>query len=66
MINRLSNEQPKVLVMDDEESIRFTFEKFLSQDGFAVETAEGLSQADELITSETFDVAVVDRILAES
>ena len=35
----------RILVVDDEESIRFTFQSFLSAKGHEVDTAEGFDQA---------------------
>ena len=35
--------KPRVLVIDDEESIRFTFENFLSDEGYEVDAAESYS-----------------------
>ena len=39
----------KILVVDDEESIRFTFNIFLSEDGYEVGTAAGYEEALALI-----------------
>ena len=36
---------PKILVIDDEESIRFTFESFLTEEGYAVVTAGNYDDA---------------------
>ena len=35
----------RILVVDDEESIRFTFSAFLCDAGYSVETAESLEEA---------------------
>ncbi len=54
----------RVLVVDDEESIRFSLKKFLSDDGYEVCTASHTTDAKAIIADNEFDVAIVDRILA--
>ena len=34
---------PNILVVDDEESIRYTFDAFLSEEGYEAQTAASLS-----------------------
>lgn len=53
----------RVLVVDDEESVRFSFQRFLANAGFEVEVAGNRLEAEVLIAEKSFDVAVVDRIL---
>lgn len=53
----------RILVVDDEESIRFTFSAFLCDAGYAVETAESLEEALEKITSMRFDAIFLDILL---
>ena len=53
----------KILVVDDEESIRFTFTVFLSDEGYEVTTAENFNQAMALLLSTSFDLIFVDIIL---
>ncbi len=53
----------KILVVDDEESIRFTFSAFLSDAGYQVETAASQSEALEMIEQKTFDVIFLDILL---
>ena len=48
----------KILVIDDEEGIRYTFDVFLSEDGYSVDTAGSYDEALELI-----DVRVLDHIV---
>ncbi len=52
-----------ILVVDDEESIRFTFNAFLSDAGYSVETAESLEEALEKIESTCFDAIFLDILL---
>ncbi len=55
----------RVLVIDDEESIRFTFESFLSDEGHAVITARDYDEAISRISSEDFDLVFADIILGD-
>ncbi|MBI4847882.1 MAG: sigma 54-interacting transcriptional regulator [Nitrospirae bacterium] len=55
----------KILVIDDEESIRFTFESFLSDEGYSVTTAKDYDEAISRITEEGFDVIFTDIILGD-
>ncbi len=54
----------KVLVVDDEESIRFTFECFLHDEGYDVATAANLVEASAKIADCDFDLVFVDILLA--
>ncbi|RJQ45028.1 MAG: response regulator [Nitrospiraceae bacterium] len=53
----------KILVIDDEESIRFTFENFLSDEGYSVETAQNFDEALSKISASDYDVVFADIIL---
>jgi len=53
----------KVLVVDDEKSIRVTLREFLSKEGYDVETAEDAQVAKEALAKGGFDVVVTDIIL---
>lgn len=53
-----------VLVVDDEESIRFSFERTLTRAGNQVIVAEHSNVAKAILAANEFDVAVIDRILA--
>ncbi len=55
--------KPLVLIIDDEESIRFAFQKLLSKQGYEVRTAENYDLALEAISRTAFDVIFVDIIL---
>jgi PAS domain S-box-containing protein len=56
----------KVLIVDDEESIRFSFKKFLTDSGYDVAVASHLLEAKALLPANEFEVAIVDRILGDS
>ena len=53
----------KILVVDDEESIRYTFGTFLTDEGYAVQTAESQAEALEKIGRDSFDVVFLDILL---
>src|SRR4026207_2052049 len=50
----------KILVVDDERSIRELLEIFLKKEGFEVRTAQSVAQALEFIKSTEFDVIISD------
>lgn len=52
--------QTKILVVDDEESIRFSLEETLTRDGYEVVTAESGEGALKLIDEQVFDLALID------
>lgn len=52
--------QPKILVVDDENIVRTSFNRVLSEDGYAVSTASDGANALERVRQERFDVAFVD------
>jgi DNA-binding NtrC family response regulator len=58
-------EMTKVLVVDDEEAIRFVFGRFLADAGYEVLLAEHENDAREILSGNEFDVAVVDRVLSD-
>ena len=53
----------KVIVVDDEESIRFSFRRFLTDEGYHVETAANTIDAMALISAREFDIAIIDCFL---
>lgn len=55
----------RILVIDDEEAIRFTFERFLSAAGHIVTTAASCHEALARINDSTFDVIFADIILED-
>ena len=54
---------PKILVIDDEESIRFTFRSFLSKEGHEVITAQDYDSAIESIATGEPDLIFADIVL---
>jgi len=53
-------EQGKILVTEDEESLRFVLEKALENEGYSVETASNGNTARQLLTNTPFDVSLMD------
>lgn len=53
----------RILIVDDEESIRFTFNAFLSDAGYSVETADCLDTAMQIIETRSFDAIFLDILL---
>lgn len=53
----------RILVVDDEESIRYTFGTFLSDEGYDVATAENLAEALDKIDQSPFDAVFLDILL---
>ena len=56
----------RVLVLDDEENIRFFFTEALKREGYDVHTVARGDRAIELFRQESFDVAVVDLKLPDT
>jgi PAS domain S-box-containing protein len=54
-----------VLIVDDEESIRFSYKKFLTDSGYDVAVASHFLEAKALLPANEFAVAIVDRILGD-
>jgi len=55
--------QPHILVVDDEESIRCTFQAFLSQEGYTVSGAADCEEGIALLREEDVDLVFADIIL---
>lgn len=55
----------KILIVDDEESIRFTLSEFLKKEGYQVQTAASLQHVEELLEKEYFHAAFVDRVFPD-
>ncbi len=53
----------RILIVDDEESIRFTLECFLTEEGYEVVTAKNYGEAVEIIATGAFDMMYADIIL---
>ena len=55
----------RILILDDEESIRFTLSRFLRAAGHTVVTVSSCSGALAKISEESFDVVFADIILED-
>ena len=55
--------ESKILVIEDEESIRYTFESFLLDEGYAVITAKDYNEALSVIDTTGFDLIFADILL---
>ncbi|MEW6671008.1 MAG: sigma-54-dependent Fis family transcriptional regulator [Thermodesulfobacteriota bacterium] len=53
----------QILVVDDEESIRFTFQDFLEDAGYGVDTAKNYDEATQMLEIKDFDLVFVDIVL---
>jgi len=53
----------KILVVDDEESIRFTFSHFLKEEGYDVVTASDLKSARRILFHTQVDLIFIDIVL---
>lgn len=59
----LEKKQPRILVVDDEISIRVTLKAFLEDEGFQVEVAEDADKVMDLLSIQDFDVVVTDVVM---
>jgi len=55
----------RILVVDDEENIRFTFESFLTDEGHAVALAGSVAEARRQLDATDFDLVFADIILGD-
>ena len=55
----------KILLVDDEETIRALFSEYLSEDGFEVKVASSGKQAIEVVKGERFDLFLIDLVMPE-
>jgi len=53
----------KILIVDDEENIRFPFSVILQNAGYDVISAEYITDAKIILENNSFDVAIIDRLL---
>ncbi len=55
----------KILIIEDEEILRFSFKSFLLKEGYEVQTAEDYNSAFEIISKFTPDLIIADIILGK-
>jgi DNA-binding NtrC family response regulator len=59
------NGKYNILLVDDEEGVRFTLDRCLRDAGYEVNTASGLSEAYAYLETNDFDIAIIDRMLTD-
>ncbi len=57
--------RPKILLVDDEEAIRFGVSRYLSKKGYEVEGASDLSEAKGKVAAERYDAILLDLTLPD-
>ncbi|MBL0701437.1 MAG: response regulator [Desulfosarcina sp.] len=55
----------RILIVDDDENIRFVFKKILTAAGHEVVSAAHMIDARAILSANEFDVALIDRILSD-
>ncbi len=55
----------KILLIDDEENVRYTFRKFLGDAGYQVQTAGNYHEAATLIDADQYDIIFADIVLGD-
>jgi DNA-binding NtrC family response regulator len=55
--------ESRILVVDDEENIRYTFDNFLSNEGYQVQTVSNLQDCKALLETQEFDLVFLDILL---
>jgi len=61
----MSPARTKILVIDDEDTLRFSFKNFLEEEGYDVVAAPDISPALEILGTERIDVIFCDIIMPE-
>ena len=56
----MASKNPQVLIVEDDESALFGYEKYLSKNGYAVRTATSLADAKTIVSNETVDAILLD------
>lgn len=59
----MANKVNRILVVDDEDSIRSIFRRFLKMKGFMVDEAKSGAEAIEKVKAETYDLVFLDIIM---
>lgn len=54
---------PQILIVDDEESIRYTFSSFLKDEGYEVDVASSLEECCKTLSGKEFDLIFLDILL---
>lgn len=60
----IDNPEARILIIDDEESIRMTFQMFLAREGYGtVVTAATIAEAEAVLARQSFDLIISDIVL---
>jgi DNA-binding response OmpR family regulator len=65
ILKKLQPQRERLLIVDDEESLRKLFSGFFEKRGYQVSTAESLSEAETKLGTETFDLILQDVMLGD-
>lgn len=65
MHNHFFSDQIKILIVDDEASIRKLVERLLSSQGYKTYLADNGEQAFEMLTESIFDIVITDVAMPE-
>lgn len=55
----------KILIVDDEQNITWSMEKYLSKEGYFIATADSAKKGAELLNASTFDLVITDMKMPE-
>lgn len=61
----IQQQQSRILLVDDEEGIRFTLGTLLRKEGYLVDVAADIASARKLLSSGSYDLAFIDIILGK-
>lgn len=56
----------KILIVDDEKSIRITLRAFLAAEGYSVDTASDVREADQFLVQGEYDIIITDIIMPQT
>src|SRR6266550_5533731 len=58
--SRNEEQMPRMLIVDDEESICFSMSEYFGLHGYKVDTARELEEAERLLAGRNYEVAILD------
>ncbi|GIW21151.1 MAG: hypothetical protein KatS3mg068_0158 [Candidatus Sericytochromatia bacterium] len=60
-----TNTKKKILIVDDEQNITWSMEKYLSKEGYFIATADSAKKGAELLNTSPFDLVITDMKMPE-
>ncbi len=63
MLDKTFNALKRILIIDDEESVRFVLARLLKEEGYQIDTAGNSSEALDMIRRRNYDLVFVDNML---